>query len=255
MGVTHATADLYLLRHGESTANAEGLFTGITDAHLTARGVAEAQAAARLLVEDGAVPERIWTSALTRTSETVTAMLPIFLPATPPVIANWRLNERNYGALTGLSKAAVAQQYGLDRFFAWRRSYSTPPPPMSTERLNEFAHTLPFRSLPPAALTATESLEDVVARVTPFWEHTLAPALTARSRTLVVAHGNSLRALAMIIEKLTIPAAEQLNIPTGHPLRYRFDFSAATPYLVSRGYLDPDAAAEAATRLARQGGT
>ncbi|MEO7015385.1 MAG: 2,3-bisphosphoglycerate-dependent phosphoglycerate mutase [Leifsonia sp.] len=253
--MTDATADLYLLRHGESTGNAEGLFTGITDVHLTPHGVAEVQQAAQLLFEDGAVPNRIWTSALTRTVETVDAMLPVFLPATPPVIADWRLNERNYGALTGLSKAAVAEQYGLDQFFAWGRSFSTAPPPMPAEWLTEFAHTQPFRSLPRAALTATESLEDVVDRVRPFWQQELAPMLRTDGCTLVVAHGNSLRALAMIVEELTIPAVEQLNIPTGHPLRYRFDLSAETPRLVSRGYLDPDAAVEAATLLARQGGT
>lgn len=248
-------AELYLLRHGESTANADGLFTGITDVHLTAAGITEAEHAAQLLVQSGAVPDRIWTSTLSRTAETVAAMLPFFLPRVPQVIADWRLNERNYGALTGLSKAAVASRYGRQQFLTWRRSYATAPPPMDPARLDELAHTEPCHSLPPEALTSTESLADVVKRVTPFWQEQLSPGLTLSARTLVVGHGNSLRALAMLIQNLSIPAIEQLNIPTGHPLRYRFDLSPRTPELVSADYLDPAAAVEAATLLARQGGT
>lgn len=248
-------AELYLLRHGESTANAAGLFTGILDAPLSAAGVTEAQHAARLLVEAGAVPDRIWISALSRTAETVAVMLPVFLPTIPDVGADWRLNERNYGALTGLSKAAVETSYGRDQFLAWRRSYATAPPPMDAARLNNFADTEPFRSLPPEALTSTESLADVVRRVAPFWRERLSPELAASPRILVVGHGNSLRALAMLIEDLSIPTVEQLNIPTGHPLRYRFDLSSGKPELISSSYLDPDAAVEAATLLARQGGT
>lgn len=256
MGMSNATADLYLLRHGESTANAQGLFTGITDVHLTDQGIREARRAAQLLVDARAVPDRIWRSALIRTAETVDAMLPAFLPATPAVATEWRLNERNYGALTGLSKSAVASQYGVDQFLTWRRSYATAPPPMPAEMLADFAAAEPFRSLPGIALTTTESLADVVERVAPFWSDTLAPELADDGRvTLIVAHGNSLRALAMLIENLPVAAVETLNIPTGHPLRYRFDLSSRTPRLIGRDYLDPDAAVEAAALLTRQGGT
>ena len=255
MGVTADHQDLYLLRHGESTSNAQGLFTGILDVPLTPRGITEARNAAELLKSAHAIPTLVYRSALLRTAQTVTAMLPVFAPTMPKVEVEWRLNERNYGALTGQSKSAVADRYGVAQFLAWRRSFSTAPPPMNTEMLTSFAANEPFKSLPSQALTSTESLADVTSRLLPFVQHELLPAIQHRERCLVIAHGNSLRALCMILEGLTPDEVEELAIPTGHPLRYRFDLRAGFPVMTSRTYLDPDAAVTATEILSRQGGT
>lgn len=253
--MTAAYQDLYLLRHGESSSNAQGLFTGVLDVPLTPRGEAEARYAAELLTDAHAVPDRVYRSALARTGQTVAAMLPVFEPTHPAVVIDWRLNERNYGALTGLSKSAVARKYGIDQFLAWRRSFTVAPPPMDSSMLASFADSDLFRSLPAAALTPTESLADVTLRVLPFVERELFPALRSGVHLLVVGHGNSLRALCMIVEQLGPAEVETLNIPTGHPLRYRFDLRSGTPVMISRSYLDPDAAVAAAETLSRQGGT
>lgn len=253
--MTPPLADLYLLRHGESTANAQGLFTGVLDPSLTPLGLKEARGAAALLVAAGGRPALAFHSALRRTTETVAEMLPLLGDPAPRVEADWRLDERNYGALTGQSKAAVAARYGVERFLAWRRSFALRPPALAEEQLEALRAAEPFRSLPPEALTPAESLEDVVARVVPFVAERLLPALVPGAPVLVVAHGNSLRALSMVLEGLSPEEVEHLAIPTGQPLRYRFDLRVGTPVLAARAYLDPDTALPAAELLGSQGGT
>ena len=246
--------DLYLLRHGESTANAQGLFTGLLNPPLTERGRAEAQGAGRLLREERIQPAAIFASVLERTITTAREVKDL-LHNPAEIRADWRLNERNYGALTGQSKTAVAHRYGVSQFLAWRRSFLTAPPPMSDEQLAAFRRQEPFRSLPSDTLTPGESLHDVVRRILPFVTEQLFPALVDEPPVLVVGHGNSLRALSMVIEGLTPRQVEELAIPTGQPLRYRFVLRSGTPTLIARDYLDPDAAVEATELLNRQGGT
>ncbi|WP_185276267.1 2,3-bisphosphoglycerate-dependent phosphoglycerate mutase [Leifsonia shinshuensis] len=246
--------EVYLLRHGESTANAQGLFTGVLNPPLTERGRIEARDAGLLLQAAGIRPVSIFASALERTIATALIVKDV-LGLDADLRIEWRLNERNYGALTGQSKTAVARRYGVSQFLTWRRSFLTAPPPMSAEQLEAIRSEEPFRSLPQAALTPTESLHDVGRRILPFVAEQLYHALVEESPVIVVGHGNSLRALCMIIEGLTPRQVEQLAIPTGQPLRYRFDLRSGTPALVARDYLDPDAAVEATELLNRQGGT
>lgn len=246
--------EVYLLRHGESTANAQGLFTGVLNPPLTVRGRIEARDAGHLLLDAGIRPSVIFASALERTIATALLVKDVLADDTD-IRIDWRLNERNYGALTGQSKTAVAHRYGVSQFLVWRRSFLTAPPPMSTEQTEAIRSEEPFRSLPEEALMPTESLHDVVRRVLPFVTEQLFPALTDQPPVLVVGHGNSLRALSMVIEGLTPRQVEQLAIPTGQPLRYRFDLRSGTPTLIARDYLDPDAAVEATELLNRQGGT
>lgn len=248
------THEIYLLRHGESTANAQGLFTGVLNPPLTERGRVEAREAGLLLQAAGVRPAVIFASTLARTIDTARIVKGV-LGDDADIRIDWRLNERNYGALTGQSKTAVARRYGMSRFLTWRRSFLTSPPPMSPEQVEAIRSEEPFRSLPQAALTPTESLHDVGRRIVPFVTEQLYPALVKESPVLVIGHGNSLRALCMILEVLTPRQVEHLAIPTGQPLRYRFDLRSGTPALVSREYLDPDAAVEATELLNRQGGT
>lgn len=246
--------EVYLLRHGESTANAQGLFTGVLNPPLTERGRIEARGAGLLLQAAGIEPAVIFTSALERTIATAIEVKDVVHDESE-IRVDWRLNERNYGALTGQSKTAVARRYGVSQFLTWRRSFLTSPPPMSDVQLEEIRTEEPFRSLPTQALTPTESLHDVVRRILPFVTEQLFPALVAEPPVLVVGHGNSLRALCMVIEGLTPRQVEQLAIPTGQPLRYRFVLRSGTPTLIARDYLDPDAAVEATELLNRHGGT
>lgn len=253
MGVT-TSHEVYLLRHGESTANAQGLFTGVLNPPLTERGRLEARDAGRLLQAVGVRPAVIFTSALERTIATAREVKDA-LRDDADIRIDWRLNERNYGALTGHSKTAVARRYGVSQFLTWRRSFLIAPPAMNAEQLHDLGSEEPFRSLPDEALTPTESLHDVGRRILPFVTDQLFPALIDEPPVLVVGHGNSLRALSMIIEGLTPAQVEQLAIPTGQPLRYRFVLRSGTPTLIARDYLDPDAAVEATELLNRQGGT
>jgi 2,3-bisphosphoglycerate-dependent phosphoglycerate mutase len=237
---------LVLLRHGQSTANAAGLFTGILDPALSARGAAEAEAAAALLSASDLVPDAVLVSPLRRAGRTATIVATeLGLPA-GTVTVDWRLNERNYGALTGRSKDDVRAEAGEAQFLAWRRSVDTAPPPMSDERLATFAGTALFRGLPARALTRTESLRDVMGRVAEFHADRVLPLLAAGSTVLVVAHGNSLRAYCAVLENLDKPAIHRLNLPTGHPLVYRGG---------NRHYLDAPRAEAAALALALDGGT
>lgn len=252
--MTEGSAEVYLLRHGESTANARGLFTGVLDPELTELGRDEARRAAMLLLDADVHPAWVFCSALQRTTQTAQEMSAVMdLPPQPEI--EWRLDERNYGALTGLSKTEVARRAGQARYREWRRSYDVAPPPMSEAEMARLRGSPPFNRLPDEALTATESLADVVRRITPFIDDVLLPGLSADRPILVIAHGNSLRALLFVVQELTRDQVEQLNIPTGHPLHCRFERSDGRFRLQSATYLDPEAAAVAADVLRAQGGT
>ena len=253
MGVTERVAEVYLLRHGESTANARGLFTGVLNPGLSELGRDEARRAAMLLAQAGVRPTRVFCSALRRTIETAQEMGAVM--DLPRAEVEWRLDERNYGALTGLSKTEVARRAGQTRYREWRRSYDVAPPPLSEDEMARLRAGPPFNRLPAEALTAAESLADVVRRITPFIDDVLLPGLGGDRPILVIAHGNSLRALLFVLQQLTREQVEQLNIPTGHPLRCRFERSDDRFRLQSATYLDPEAAADAADVLRAQGGT
>jgi 2,3-bisphosphoglycerate-dependent phosphoglycerate mutase len=239
-------ASLVLLRHGQSTANAAGLFTGILDPGLSPSGAAEARAAAQLLTTNGLVPDAVLVSPLGRAEQTAAIVAAeLNLPA-GTVSTDWRLNERNYGALTGRHKDDVRAEVGEAQFLAWRRSVDTAPPAMSDAQFADFERTALFRGLPARALTRTESLRDVMARIEEFHTEQIEPLLAQERTVLVVAHGNSLRAYCAVLESLDKPAIHRLNLPTGHPLVYQAG---------GRRYLDAPRAEAAALALTLDGGT
>jgi 2,3-bisphosphoglycerate-dependent phosphoglycerate mutase len=237
---------LVLLRHGQSTANAAGLFTGILDPGLSGSGADEARAAAGLLKTHDLVPDAVLVSLLQRAGQTAAVVAAALdLPA-DTISADWRLNERNYGALTGRYKSDVRAEAGEDQFLAWRRSVDTAPPAMSDAQFATFAGTALFRGLPARALTRTESLRDVMRRVAELHAERVLPLLAAGQTVLVVAHGNSLRAYCAVLENLDKSAIHRLNLPTGHPLVYQDG---------DRRYLDAPRAEAAALALTLDGGT
>lgn len=249
MTATSGTATLVLLRHGQSTANAAGLFTGLEDVALTIAGRTEAATAARLLNLADLWPD-IWVMSPLRRARQTADILMRDARAAPRVIReDWRLSERNYGALTGRSKSEVLAEYGEAQFLSWRRSVDDAPPPMS-EGTHE---ALPIATQYPE-LGYTESLRNVIARVGACYQERIAPALRRGGSVMVIAHGNSLRALCSIIDQLGDEEIRELNLPTGQPLIYdvRADGSAAI-----RGgrYLDPSNAKAAAFAIAHEGGT
>ncbi len=249
--VAGVTRDLVLLRHGESTWNLENRFTGWTDVGLTDRGVAEAEEAGRLLFAAGLLPTVAHTSVLTRAIATLYLTLQAAERLWVPVRRHWRLNERHYGALQGLDKAETAARHGEDQVQVWRRSYDTPPPPLDPEDPRHPRNDARYRDLPPDLLPATESLADVVVRMLPYWHDAIVPDLLRGDTVLVVAHGNSLRALVKHLDRISDADIPGLNIPTGIPLHYRLDADFG---VVSSGYLgDAAAAAAAAEAVARQG--
>lgn len=240
---------LVLLRHGESTANAAGIFTGALDVPLTARGVAEARRAGALL-KDAELPiGTVLCSAMQRARETAD-IVAAALPGPLAVLEDWRLNERNYGALTGRSKAEVLREFGERQFLTWRRSVDVAPPPMTPLQRAGIARTGPLH----AGLGSTESLRDVVDRVRACYAERIRPAVAAGAGVLVVAHGNSLRALCVVLDRLSDESVRRLNLPTGQPLVYRFG-SGEHPETPGGSYLDPATAIAAAAAIAREGGT
>jgi 2,3-bisphosphoglycerate-dependent phosphoglycerate mutase len=249
--------DLVLLRHGQSRWNAENLFTGWNDVDLTEEGESEATEAGRLLAAEEALDLRVLhTSLLTRAIRTAELSLAATGRAWLPVRRHWRLNERHYGALQGLNKKETADRHGADQLKQWRRSYTTPPPPVAPGSEHDPAGDPRYRDVPAYVLPATECLADVVARVLPYWEDAIVPDLLAEGprggAVLVVAHGNSLRALRKHIDHIGDDEITELEIPTGIPYRYQLDADLA---VVSAGYLgDPDAARAAAEAVRRQAG-
>lgn len=242
---------LVFLRHGQSVWNLENRFTGWTDVGLTPQGEAEALSAARLLAEAGYDFDRCLTSVLSRAIKTLDIVLEGLDRLWLPVEKSWRLNERHYGALQGLNKAETAAKYGEDQVFAWRRSFDTRPPELTPDDARFPGHDRRYADLPPEELPRAECLKDTVARVLPYWHDTIAPAIQAGQRLLVVAHGNSLRALVKYLDGIDDAAISELNIPTGVPLVYELD---ATLHPVRHFYLgDPETIAKSVAAVAAQG--
>jgi 2,3-bisphosphoglycerate-dependent phosphoglycerate mutase len=250
---------LVLLRHGESEWNSKGLFTGWVDVSLSATGRQEAATGGRLLAEAGIQPCVLHTSVLTRAIQTANIALEEAGLLWLPVRRSWRLNERHYGALQGKDKAQTRQQFGDEQFMLWRRSYDVPPPPIADEDPLSQASDPRYQGLPPELRPKTECLKDVVARLLPYWYDVIVPDLAhgtaAGSRpsctVLIVAHGNSLRALVKHLDGISDADIAGLNIPTGIPLVYELD-DAMRPAAPGR-YLDPEAAASAAEAVKNQG--
>ena len=244
---------LILLRHGESEWNAQNLFTGWVDVDLNDKGRAEAQRGGELLAEHGLLPDVVHTSLLKRAIKTSQIALDACDRTWIPVVRNWRLNERHYGALQGKNKKETLEAYGEEQFMLWRRSYDVPPPPVDTDHPEHPASDPRYRLLPPDVLPASECLADVVVRVLPYWHDVVAPQLMAGLDVLGVAHGNSLRALMMHLERIGRDEIAEVNIPTGAPRRYTFDAHLG---VVSAEYLgDAAAVAAAAAAVAAQAGS
>jgi 2,3-bisphosphoglycerate-dependent phosphoglycerate mutase len=241
---------LVLIRHGESTWNLENRFTGWTDVPLTATGVQQAQAAGRLLKEAGYDFDVAYTSVLKRAVWTLWHALDALDRTWLPVQHDWRLNERHYGALQGLNKADMAKQYGDEQVLIWRRSYDTPPPALeATDPRSERSDTR-YAKLAPEQIPLTECLKDTVARVLPFWNERIAPAILSGQRVVIAAHGNSIRALVKYLDNVADDAIVGVNIPNGIPLVYELD--AQLKPLKSYYLGDAEAAAKAADAVAAQ---
>jgi len=211
---------LVLLRHGESGWNRENRFTGWTDVDLSAQGVEEARSAGRLLKAGGYAFDLACTSVLKRAIRTLHLALEELDQLWIPVAKDWRLNERHYGALQGLNKAETAAKFGEAQVLVWRRSYDTPPPALEAGDPRHEARDPRYAGI---AVPSTECLKDTVARVIPFWDSTIAPAVRAGRRVLVAAHGNSLRALIKHLDGVSDADIVGLNVPTGIPLVYELD--------------------------------
>ena len=242
---------LVLLRHGESTWNAENRFTGWVDVPLSERGVAEAKRGGELLGATGLLPDVVHTSVQRRAISTANLALDVADRHWIPVRRDWRLNERHYGALQGKNKAQIREQFGDEQFMLWRRSYDTPPPPI--EDGSEYAQDGDPRYAGLGDdLPRTECLADVVKRMLPYWDQAIVPDLRAGHTVLVAAHGNSLRALIKHLDGMGDDEVVALNVPTGIPLRYDLteDLRPVTP---GGSYLDPQAADSAIKAVAAQG--
>jgi 2,3-bisphosphoglycerate-dependent phosphoglycerate mutase len=247
------TSTMVVVRHGESTWNRENLFTGWHDVPLSDRGEEEATVAGATLAAEGLWFDVVHTSVLTRATQTADRLLAALGQPWLPVERSWRLNERHYGALQGLDKRATAAKYGPEQTYVWRRSYDVPPPPVDPTSPEHPANDRRYHRLAPTVLPASECLKDVVARVLPYWYDAVVPDLRAGLTVLIVAHGNSLRALVKHLEGISDAAIPELNIPTGAPRRYVFDDDLR---VVEAAYLgDAEAVAAAAAAVAAQAGT
>jgi 2,3-bisphosphoglycerate-dependent phosphoglycerate mutase len=242
---------LVLLRHGESEWNSKGLFTGWVDVGLSEVGVQEAINGGRLLAQSQMRLDMVHTSVLARAIQTAHLALEEAGLLWLPVKRSWRLNERHYGALQGKDKAATRREFGDEQFMLWRRSYDVPPPPIADDDPLSQSGDARYAGLPPELRPRTECLKDVVARMLPYWYDAVVPDLS-HGTVLIVAHGNSLRALVKHLDGISDAAIAELNIPTGIPLVYELD-EAFRPVVPGGRYLDPDAAAEAAEAVRNQG--
>ena len=242
---------LVLIRHGESTWNLENRFTGWTDVALTPTGIAQAQQAGRLLRDEGYEFDLAYTSVLKRAIWTLWHALDQMDRTWLPVVNDWRLNERHYGALQGLNKAETAKKFGDEQVLVWRRSYDTPPPVLDAADPRSERSDPRYAGLASGQVPLTECLKDTVARVLPFWHERLAPAIRSGQRVVVSAHGNSMRALVKYLDGISDADIVGLNIPNGIPLVYELD-AALKP---TRSYYlgDADAVAKAAAAVASQG--
>ena len=242
---------LVLIRHGESTWNLENRFTGWTDVDLTPLGIEQAVAAGRLLKAEGWDFDLCYCSVLKRATRTLWHVLDEMDRTWLPVAHSWRLNERHYGALQGLNKAETAKKYGDEQVLVWRRSYDVPPPALETGDPRWERGDLRYRNVPDDQFPRTECLKDTVARVLPFWNESMAPAIRSGRRVLVAAHGNSIRALVKYLDQVSDSDIVGLNIPNGIPLVYELD-AGLKP--LRHYYLgDAEAVARAAAAVANQG--
>ncbi len=214
---------LVLLRHGESVWNKENLFTGWTDVDLSEKGVEEAHQAGKLLKQEGYQFDVAYTSVLKRAIRTLWIAMDEMDLMWIPVIRDWRLNERHYGALQGLNKAQTAAKYGDAQVKIWRRSYDTRPPDLELDDERYPGKDLRYKGLKPEELPRAECLKDTVARFLPLWHETIVPDIKAGKKVLIAAHGNSLRALVKYLDNISDNEITELNIPTGIPLIYELD--------------------------------
>jgi len=245
-----STGKLVLLRHGQSIWNLENLFTGWIDVDLSAQGLVEAREAGQLLRAEGIAFDVAFTSVLKRAIRTLWIALDELDMMWLPVERSWRLNERHYGALQGLDKAQTVARHGAEQVKVWRRSYDIPPPPLDSGHPQHPRFDRRYANVAAADLPASESLKDTLARVLPYWNARIAPELVAGSNVLVAAHGNSLRALVKMLDRMSDEAIVELNIPTGVPLLYELD-SKLKP--ISSRYLgDAEAIKARAEAVARQ---
>jgi 2,3-bisphosphoglycerate-dependent phosphoglycerate mutase len=241
---------LILVRHGQSIWNVENLFTGWTDVDLSEAGRQEAAQAGREILQAQLSFDIAFTSVLKRAIRTLWYIQDETDRMWVPVERSWRLNERHYGALQGLNKAQTVEQHGEAQVKIWRRSYDIPPPPLPAGDSRHPSLDPRYADADPAELPATESLKDTLARVLPYWHSRIAPELRAGRHVLVVAHGNSLRAMVKMLDGMGESEIVELNIPTGVPLLYELDADLKP---LSHRYLgDPAAIAAAAEAVRRQ---
>ena len=244
------THTLVLLRHGQSEWNLANLFTGWTDVGLTEEGEEEAREAGRLMGEAGLEPDIMFTSVLTRATDTADIALEEAGWTDIPTRRSWRLNERHYGDLQGLNKKETADKFGDDQVLIWRRSYDIAPPPLEPDDERHPSHDERYAGVAPGELPSTEALSNVVDRMLPYWFSEIVPELEAGKTVLIVAHGNSLRALVKHLDGVSEEDIVGLNIPTGIPLVYELDDDMKP---ISSGYLgDEEAAQAAADAVAKQ---
>lgn len=240
-----------LLRHGESVWNKENRFTGWTDVDLSEKGIAEARTAGQTLKKEGYTFDIAYTSVLKRAIRTLWIVLDEMDLMWIPVVRNWRLNERHYGALQGLNKAETAQKFGEEQVKIWRRSYDIQPPALEKTDPRYPGFDPRYKELSDNELPLTECLKDTVERFVPYWEGTIAPMVKSGKRVLVVAHGNSLRALVKYLDNIPDSEIVELNIPTGIPLVYELDENLKP---IKHYYLgDEEAVKKAAEAVAAQG--
>ena len=241
---------IVFLRHGESVWNRENRFTGWTDVDLSPAGVEEARTAGRLLKAQGLAFDIAYTSVLKRAIRTLWLVLDEMDRLWLPVEKSWRLNERHYGALQGLDKAEMAARFGEAQVLAWRRSYDTPPPALTPGEERDAAGDPRYAGLARAEIPLSECLKDTVARFLPYWNDVIAPHVQAGRRVIVVAHGNTIRALVKYLDNVSEKDIVALNIPTGIPLVYELDDQLKP---LSSYYLgDQEKAKQAAAAVAAQ---
>lgn len=243
---------LILLRHGESKWNALNLFTGWVDVELSEKGIAEAKRGGELIKEKNLIPDSLHTSLLNRAIKTSELALAAAGIKEIPTTRTWRLNERHYGALQGLNKKDTLEKYGEEQFMLWRRSFDVPPPPIEPTDKYAQNNDPKYSTMSPSEIPLTECLKDVVDRVIPYWKDSIIPDLKSGKTVLIVAHGNSLRALIKYLENISDEDIAKLNLPTGIPLLYTLDENLK-PVVIGGEYLDPIAAQAAISAVANQG--
>ena len=242
---------LVLLRHGQSAWNLENKFTGWKDVDLTKKGEEEAKQAGILLKKENFKFDAVHTSLLKRANRTMQICLKEMRAENVPIYYSWRLNERHYGSLQGLNKAETAKKYGDEQVHIWRRSYTTPPPKLDLDDKRHPRFDKKYSDLNPSLLPASECLKDTVDRFLPYWHNSIKPDLEKRKKILIVAHGNSLRALVKYIDKISDKEILNLNIPTGAPLVYELNSNLST---IKNYYLgDEEEMKKRAAEVAAQG--